>query len=574
MTPQLAFLLNQAVNCLQNNNDQSAELFLKQAVKLAPKNPDALRFFGIIEAKRQNFNEALSYFQKALKQAPRDVFVNSNIGNVLSELKRYEEALAAYDKAISIEPHYAEAHNNRGNALQALERYDEALIAYDKAISIDPSYAQAFSNRGNALQGLKRYEEALEAYDKALLISPNYVEAYSHKGHALQWLERYDEALIAYDKAISIDAEVSRPQHLNGQYAEAYYNKGLLMQSQRLYREAIEAFEKAIDIRPDYADAYLAAGVLFLRLGEFDAGWKAHEWRWRATNSNSVIYPTNKPTWDGKKTEQRILVWSEQGVGDKIFYSSMFNEVSLLSPKVTVLTDARLLPIYRRSFPKIEFFDEKVGVPDEAFDMQIPMGSLMKILRPNRDSFKNAEFPYLKDDEAKTKAFRTSFDSAFQNSIVCGLAWRSVNKKVGDHKSIPLSALADVLKLDKFEFINLQYDDIAQDLKLLDESVSQKIHQIPDVNLRDDLDGVLSLIQACDLVLTCSNTVAHMAAALNKQTILMMPFEAGKLWYWHAEGGKNLCYPSVEIFSQTKQGDWQEVIEQVKIYMESLSFEE
>jgi hypothetical protein len=29
----------------------------------------------------------------------------------------------------------------------------------------------------------------------------------------------------------------------------------------------------------------------------------------------------------------------------------------------------------------------------------------------------------------------------------------------------------------------------------------------------------------------------------------------------------------VKIFSQLKQGDWSEVIEKVRIYMESLSFE-
>ena len=41
-----------------------------------------------------------------------------------------------------------------------------------------------------------------------------------------------------------------------------------------------------------------------------------------------------------------------------------------------------------------------------------------------------------------------------------------------------------------------------------------------------------SLIQKLDLVLTISNSTAHLAGALGKDTILMLSKGKGHLWYW------------------------------------------
>lgn len=597
MTPQLAFLLNQCVICLQSNNDHSAELFLKQAIKLAPKNPDVLRFFGIIEAKRQNFDVALGYFQKALKEVPRDVFVNSNIGNVLLELKRYKEALMAYDKAISVDPNYAEAYSNKGNALQGLNRHDEALIVYDKAISIDPNFAQAHVNKGNALQMLGRFEEAINAYEKAISINPHYAQAYANKGSTFCKLECFEEALAAFNKALEIDPQYAEAYankgvalyglgryaealdvydtalSINPQYAEVLGNKSRALRDSKHYEEALTSLELAIQISPDNADFHLDAAILHLKLLQFSSGWEEYEWRWESANTSSPKFISSKPVWDGKKTDKQVLIWPEQGVGDKILFSSMLKEVGLLATKVIVLIDSRLLPIYRRSFPKIEFIDEKTLIPEDDFDLQIPMGSLMKLLRPTLESFRGASFPYLISDHERESSLREILGFNTSTKAVCGISWKSANKKLVDIKSIPILQLSPILNLEKFEFVSLQYGDVVKDLHNFEENFPKKIHQIPDIDLHDDLEGVISLIKACDLIITCSNSVAHMAGALNKKTILMLPFELGKFWYWHEVDGRSLCYPSIKVFSQSQQGSWDDVIERVRAYMENLSFE-
>lgn len=563
MNPKILSLLDQSMSLLQANDDYSAELLLNQIIKLEPNNADALHFLGIIEVKRKKFDSALLYFQKVLKVSPHHVYANSNVGNVLIELKRYNEALIYFDRVIAIDPDYVDAYCNKGNALKALGRYEDALTSYDKAIANDSKHVEAFYNKGSVLHELGHFEDALRQFNIALGIEPDNCEVYSSKGAAHHELLQYEEALIACDKAIAI----------NSKYAQVYLNKCVTLQALRRYPEALENLNKAIEVDGDYADAHFIAGILQLKMGQFQSGWDGWEWRWLSSNFNSVKYLTSKPEWNGQKTQQRVMVWPEQGIGDQVLYSSMFHEVDALCQKVIVPIEARLLPIFRRSFPNLEFVDSRIPISADAYDLQIPMGSLMRCLRLSKDCFLKAKFPYLLDDKERTAFIRGSYKQEAPNKIVCGLSWRTSNPLVAKYRSIPLNKMASLLNLEQYQFINLQYGNIVPDLQCLPDKDAHKIQQISGVNLFDDLEGVLSLIQTCDLIVTCDNYVVHMAGALNKRVILIVPYEIGRFWYWSEMGAGSLCYPSVEIFSQTKQGSWDEVIEQVKSYMQSLSLE-
>ncbi|MDH6302058.1 putative O-linked N-acetylglucosamine transferase (SPINDLY family) [Polynucleobacter sphagniphilus] len=173
MTPQLAFLLNQALQYLRADNLDSAELLLKQALSVLKTNSEVLRLLGVIEAKRGRNQEALAYLKNASKYDPKNGLILSNIGNVYSALKLYKEALAAHEQAISLAPSYAEAYSNKGNVLSELKLFKEALAAYGLAIQLKPDYAEAWSNSGIAFSELKIYDRAFMAYSKALEIKPD-----------------------------------------------------------------------------------------------------------------------------------------------------------------------------------------------------------------------------------------------------------------------------------------------------------------------------------------------------------------------------------------------------------------
>jgi len=168
MNPQIGFLLNKSLESLRNSNLDSAELYLKQALRLQSSNPHVLRLLGVVSSQRRQYSDALEYFNSSLKVLPKNSLALSNLGNVFLELKEYSKALDAYDKSIKIDSKYAEAWSNKGNVLYELKRFDEAIVHHDKALSLKPDYAEAWSNKGNVLCELKRFDEAIANYDNSL----------------------------------------------------------------------------------------------------------------------------------------------------------------------------------------------------------------------------------------------------------------------------------------------------------------------------------------------------------------------------------------------------------------------
>ena len=63
-----------------------------------------------------------------------------------------------------------------------------------------------------------------------------------------------------------------------------------------------------------------------------------------------------------------------------------------------------------------------------------------------------------------------------------------------------------------------------------------------------------SLIDAMDVVVSVDSSVAHVAGALGKNLIVLVPFCGD--WRWGMDRTKSTWYPSAQIIRQTKPGDW------------------
>jgi ADP-heptose:LPS heptosyltransferase len=155
-----------------------------------------------------------------------------------------------------------------------------------------------------------------------------------------------------------------------------------------------------------------------------------------------------------------------------------------------------------------------------------------------------------------------------KKKVACGISWSSTNAFVGKHKSMSLIALSSVLQLGDVEFINLQYGDTKEEINIVEEKLHVNIFNIEGIDLYDDIDSMLALINACDIVITTSNSIAHLSGALGKETILLLPFSLGKFWYWHELNGVSLWYPSVKVFKQLEQGDWSDPVIRARNYLE------
>ena len=507
----------------------------------------------------KQFDKALSSFDQAIATNPRFGIAYKNRGDTLMELDRFDEALASFDQAILAGKGYADLFSNRGVALKNLNRPNEALDSYDQAIANDPNYATAYYNRGNILQTLKRPDEAIVSYDQAIANDPNYATAYYNRGGVFNDLKCFDEAIASYDQAIAVD----------GGYADAFSNRGTVLRELKRIDEAIGSYNQAIAIDPHHIESHWNSANCNLMKGNFDLGWQFYEWRWLDGSFESKPLKTNKPAWNYQKINKRLLIWEEQGIGDQILFGSLLCELLDIMPDLLVKIDKRLIPIFKRSFPKIKFYPHDADVPESDYDIHLPIGSLGKCFRNSNTDFLKTKNNFLISDETKTQKIRQELSAS--KKLLCGVSWRSKNVKTGAARSLPLDKLASIFDPEKICLVNLQYGDITDDLNVLKSKSNIEFIQYKSVDNFNDLDSFASLIDACDLVVSIDNSTIHISAALGKKSLLLLPYVAS--WQWLLEGQESLWYPSLKLYRQKEINSWDNLLKELKIDLKNETVE-
>jgi ADP-heptose:LPS heptosyltransferase len=154
-----------------------------------------------------------------------------------------------------------------------------------------------------------------------------------------------------------------------------------------------------------------------------------------------------------------------------------------------------------------------------------------------------------------------------EQKLICGVAWKSKNNSFSDSKSICANQLASLLRLPGTHFINLQYSVDPEDLEVFSHHQSP-VYTLEDLDTFNDLDGLAAAIMACDVVITISNTTAHISGALGKETLLLLPHAVGKYWYWNEYQCRNLWYHNIKVFQQRIEGDWSYPLAELQKYLE------
>jgi ADP-heptose:LPS heptosyltransferase len=73
-----------------------------------------------------------------------------------------------------------------------------------------------------------------------------------------------------------------------------------------------------------------------------------------------------------------------------------------------------------------------------------------------------------------------------------------------------------------------------------------------------DFADTAAALAALDAVISADTAVAHLAGAMSKPLLLLLPFAAD--FRWLRERQDSPWYPSARLYRQSKFGDWQSVI--------------
>jgi tetratricopeptide (TPR) repeat protein len=564
----------------------------EQALARNPKLAEAHMNLGTVLEAQGKPDQAAARFRAALALRPNLAEAHMNLGNILQSQGKLADAVASHDRALSFKPNFAEACFNRGNALQAQGKLDDAVASYRRALSLKPGMPEAHGNMGNALQAQKRLDEAVDCYERALAIKPDYAEAHYNLGNARQAQDLLTEAANCYQRALAIkphlpeahynlgntrqaqdDLEAAaicfeRALALKPSYAEAHYNLACILQQQGRLAEALPSFERAVSLKPDYAQARFGQALAQIQNGDFAQGWSSYESRWQSIDHDTPMRAYPQPLWNGQKLPSgRLLLWGEQGVGDEIMFAGLLPDVIRTGSQITLECEARLQPLFVRSFPSIEVIcgarPAAVSVQDSEFAAHLPTGSLPGLFRTTQAQFVGSTSPYLKADPIERDRFRERYSDGRR---LVGLAWQTRNHKTGRKRSINLAEFAPLLALPGIRWISLQYGDF----DALDQQAAEArapIHIDRTVDQLTDLDRFAAQVAAMDQVVTVDNSTAHLAGALGVPVWVLLPFAAD--WRWLKESEDSPWYPSMRLFRQPTAGDWESVIHGVRSVLAS-----
>jgi tetratricopeptide (TPR) repeat protein len=488
-------------------------------------------------------------YRKALALQPHYAEAWSNFGGLLGALGRWHDAVSAYRKGVAADGRLAPIWSNLCNALCTVGEYVEAEQAGRKAVQLDPQFAPAWVNLARALQGTKQHAEACEACRRAIDAAPQLADAWAGLGNALMGMRRFDRAIEAYENSIAL-----RPDS-----AHVHANLGVALRRAGSSTPALRSLRRALELDPANGFASWNLANALLEKGELESGWQHYESRWRCPDAPPRRF-ADKGAWPARG---RLLIWGEQGVGDEILYAGMAAEIAAAGVDVTLESDARLAPLFQRSFAGLTVCARR-DPPEllaERFDAIVASGALGARLRSSWGDFPKHS-GYLMADPARAARYRRALQALSpRSSLIVGIAWRSRNPELGAEKSAPLSEWRALLEVPGVTFVNLQYGAVESECAQAEQRYGVRIVRLPEPDLQDDLDGLAALQSACDLIVSTSNVTAHLAGALGRHAWILLPQRIGRLWYWFHDRADSPWYPSLALITQSRDGDWASAIE-------------
>ena len=261
----------------------------------------------------------------------------------------------------------------------------------------------------------------------------------------------------------------------------------------------------------------------------------------------------------GEAAAGEVAIWAEQGLGDQVLFSSLIPELVEAGVSFIYEVDRRLLKAYERAFPGTRFipYDEPPQAALRGASRVLLAGSLPGLFRTSRESFGRQPEKLLGALPERVTHYRARLGALGPGPKVA-LSWRSTRKVYwAPDKSAALEQVAPLLKLAGMHFVDVQYGDTAAERRAVAEATGVRLLHFDEVDYYNDLEEVLAILEACDLLVTTSNVNAHFAGALGKRTWLLYLADRAPFHYWaHGGGYRSLWYPCVEILSAPRLTDW------------------
>jgi len=422
-------------------------------------------------------------------------------------------------------------------------KLDEAEPLYRNYLSLRPGHARAWSNLGALLRKRGRFAASIAVHRKADQLHPDEVSIRNNLANSLADNGEFEEAAAIRRELLA--SEPDNPDRLRDLCAAL---RGL-----GRHEEIIELVDAAEAEGRTNGECLLQRSLSHLMLGNYARGFADFENRYEG---DEVSLPKNAPweRWQGQDLAGKsILVLPEQGFGDAILMSRFLPGLKAMGPTVSMAVK----PPLRRLFARIKGLDHMLEAArtTQKFDYYTPNMSL-----PHFVGLKDGKPPPAprltipEDSRARARALT----AAHQGSFKVGVVWTgSTTYRANNRRSTTPESYLGLATVPGVQLFSLYKGDVHTDF--LQSGMAGLILDACG-NDRDFADTA-AVIEKMDLMITTDTAAVHIAATLGRPVWNLLSHEG----FWlYGRGETTPWYPSMRLFRQRAQGDWDELFARVE----------
>jgi hypothetical protein len=252
-----------------------------------------------------------------------------------------------------------------------------------------------------------------------------------------------------------------------------------------------------------------------------------------------------------------VLLRSEQGLGDAIFFLRFLPVLLDRGANVSLLAPRKLVPLLARSELLIEVLEDGPAAALPASDRVLYLGDLPAVVGADdvRPSIR------LAPTTARVAEWRRRL-AAFGPPPYLGVTWRAgtdfrQEREFGRDiralfKAIDLGVLGRALRGRAGTLVSVQRAPLPGEADALAAASGRPVFDAAAMN--DDLEDALALLDVLDDYAGVSNTNTHLRVALGKTGKVFVPFPPE--WRWTAAGAESPWFPGFRVYRQTPQRAW------------------
>lgn len=425
----------------------------------------------------------------------------------------------------------------------------EAENLYNELLKQSPDNIQVLDLLARIKISQKKYQEGITINKKILELDSQNENALFDIALAYKNEGLLKESIDFYNKVITLN-----PQNTN-----AHYNIAFIYADLGDVNNAIYHFNKVLEHNPNDSDTKYFVSLAYLKNRDYKKGLPFFENRMcrkSALLTQEHTYPNlmkQAKLWQGENvSDKTIYTYYEAGFGDVLMFARYLPMLQEKCKQIIFKPQVPLTELFRENFPYIHTMNYFEPEKNIHFDYHIPILSLPYALGLDETNMFISKDKYLKANPQKIKFYRDKFFNTDKFKI--GIKWQG-NTTYDWERVIDVKEFIKLFNIPNTKFYSFQTFEGAEKIEEL-----KKYYDIVDIGKTlNNFSDTAGAIENLDLVICNDTSLAHIAGAMGKPCLVLLPYLYN--WRWHLDLTKCDWYDSVKLFRQSEPQNWDSVFD-------------